>query len=443
LRKLTILMLAAIFAAVMPATTISAQQYAITNATIVTVTNGTIDNGTLVIDGEIISAVGANVRVPSGAVVIDGTGLMVYPGMINTNTSLGLTEIGGVEQTQDQNETGAYNTFIRASQGVNPNTIMKGIARWNGITTVISSPRNQGQGVFAGHEVLLNLNGWTVDEMTVRDLVAMYMTFPAATGGGGGRGRGGRGRGGQEADENQEDPKVRSERIQKTVKALFDKTRLYIKAQEDFAAGRRSTPPAPDPTVEGLIPVVKREVPVSIAVGGVDNIRDAIKFVQEANIRAVFVGASDAWKIAEELVQADIPILYSQLLSNPGQGDPYDLYYSIPSLLSKSGVKFAFSISSASGMFDLPFHAGMAVAYGLSKEEALKTVTLYPAQMYGVDDVMGSLEVGKMANVVVTNGDMLEASTKVVHEFIRGGKVDLDDNYHYQLYMKYRSRIKK
>jgi len=258
-----------------------------------------------------------------------------------------------------------------------------------------------------------------------------------------GRGRGGRGRGGQDQDDNREDPKARSERIQKTVKALFDKTRLYIKAQEDFAAGRRSTPPAPDPTVEGLIPVVKREVPVSIAVGGVDNIRDAIKFVQEANIRAVFVGASDAWKIAEELVQADIPVLYSQFLSNPGQGDPYDLYYSIPSLLSKSGVKFAFSISSASGMFDLPFHAGMAVAYGLSKEEALKAVTLYPAQMYGVDDVMGSLEVGKMANVVVTNGDMLEASTKVLHEFIRGEKVDLDDNYHYQLYMKYRSRVKK
>ena len=440
MRKHAIFMLAALLTAAIPAT-IAAQQYAITNATIVTVTQGTINNGTLVIDGESISAIGANVSVPSGAVVIDGTGLMVYPGMINTNTSLGLTEIGGVTQTQDQNETGAYNTFIRASQGVNPNTIMKGIARWNGITTVITSPRNQGQGVFAGHEVLLNLNGWTVDEMTVRDPVAMQMTFPAAIASGG-RGRGGRGRGGQTSS-NREDLRKRSERIQTTVKALFDKTRLYIKAKEDFAAGRRSTPPAPDPTLEGLIPVVQREVPVSISVGGVDNIRDAIKFVQEANIRAVFVGASDAWKIADELVQADIPILYSQLLSSPGQGVPYDLYYTIPSLLSKSGVKFAFSISSASGMFDLPFHAGMAVAYGLSKDEALKAVTLYPAQMYGVDDIMGSLEVGKMANIVVTNGDMLEPSTKVLYEFIRGEKVDLDDNYHYKLYMKYRSRIKK
>lgn len=443
MKKGTLLLTVSAIMALLSAPVI-AQQYAITNATIYTVTQGTINGGTIVIDGGIISDIGSNVKVPAGAIEIDGTGLFVYPGMINTNTSLGLTEFGGVTQTQDQTETGTYNTFIRASQGVNPNTVMKGIARWNGITSVISVPRTEGQGVFAGHEVLLNLNGWSVDEMTVRDPIAMQMTFPRFSnqGEGGRRGFGGRrGRGSPQV--SSKELRERAERTIKTVKGLFEKTKLYIKALDDFAAGRRSTPPAPDPTIEGLIPLIKGEVPLSITVGGIENMREAIRFVRDTNVKAVFVGANDAWRIADELSEAGIPILFSQLLSSPSQDDPYDLYYSIPSLLHKGGVKFAFSISSASGMFNLPFHAGMAVAYGLPKEEALKAVTLYPAQMYGVDDVMGSLEKGKMANVVVTNGDILEPSTKVIHEFIRGDKVDLSDNYHYQLYMKYRSRPKK
>lgn len=444
MRKITILTAILLLVGALSAVGL-AQQYAITNATIVTVTRGTIYNGTLVIEGENIAAIGASVPVPSGAEIIDGTGLFVFPGMIDPNTNLGLTEIGGVAQSQDQVEMGTYNTFIRASQGADPNTIMKGIARYNGITSVITVPRTSGQGVFAGHEVLFNMGGWTVDEMTDKDPVAMQMTFPSF-GGGGGRARGGGGRQPEQtaAQTQREDPRERAEQVLNTVKDLFENTKLYIKAQEDYAAERSPAPPELDLTLEGLIPVVKGEIPLTITVSGVDNMREAIKFVKDTNVKAVFAGASDAFRIADELAEAGIPVLYSQLLTTPGQNDPYDLYYAIPSILDKAGVKFAFSISGASGIQNLPFMAGMAAAYGLPKDAALKSVTIYPAEMYGVDDILGSLEVGKLANVVVTNGDMLEPATKVLHEFIRGAKVDLADNWQYQQYLKYLSRpIKK
>ena len=423
-----------------------AQKYALTNATIVPVTSATITNGTLVIEDEKITAVGTNVRIPSGAETINCKGLFIYPGMFDPNTNLGMSEIAGVTQTQDQTETGTFNTFIKASSGVDPNTIMKGIARWNGITNVISSPRAAGPGaVFGGQEVLLNLGGWTLKEMTDKDPVAMYMTFPTFGGGGGRGGFGGGQAPATQQSQQQESPRVRAEKTIAIVKDLFESTKLYIKAKEDYTAKKRPTPPEIDQTLEGLIPVVKQEIPLTIAVSGIENMREAIKFVKETNVKAVFYGASDAFRIADELAAANIPIIYTETLNTPNQTQPYDLYYAIPSILYNAGVKFCFGISSTSDIHNLPFMAGMSSAYGLPKDAALKAVTIYPAEMYGVDKLLGSLEVGKLATVVVTNGDLLEPATKVIHEFIRGMKVNLADNWQYQQYLKYRGRpiIKK
>ncbi|MFC1513545.1 amidohydrolase family protein [candidate division KSB1 bacterium] len=444
MKKLYILLLIACIA--LWSSTGFAQNFALTNGTIVTVSGGTIERGTLLIEGERISAVGASVRAPSDAEVIDCSGLFLYPGMIDPNTDMGLFEISNVTESQDQTEMGAFNTFIRASQGADPNTRLKGIARWNGITNVITVPKSADRGMFAGQEVLFNLGGWTVAEMSDKDPVAMSMTFPNFASGGGGRGRGGGGaQTGQRGGAAQGgDQRATAQKSIDYCKEMFENTRIYIKAKEDYTAGKRADAPVHDVVLEGLIPVVKKEIPLTISVSGVDNMREAMKFVKDNDIKAVFAGASDAFRIANELAEANIPILYSQLLSTPGQAEPYDLYYAIPSILNKAGVKFAFSISSTSGIQNLPFLAGMASAYGLPKDAALKSVTLFPAEMYGVDDILGSLEVGKLATVVVTDGDMLEPATKVIHEFIRGNKIDLTDNIQYQQYLKYKSRpIKK
>ena len=430
------------FASMFMLATAAFGQYAVTNATIITVSRGTITNGTIVIEGDRIAAFGTDIVLPKGIEVIDATDLYVYPGMIGTNTNLGLTELGGVTQTQDQLEVGTYNTFIRASQGVNPHTILKGIARWNGVTSAITVPRTEKQGVFAGHEVLLDLNGWSVDEMTVQDPVAMQMTFPDFNRNSGGNNgedlpRQLEARGGRKNRRN------RAEKVLSDVKKLFEKTRRYSQAQADFEARIRSSYPVTDLTLEGLKPVVRKEVPLTITVNGVENIRKAITFVKETGIRAVFAGAQDAYKIAEEIAEAEIPVLYSGLLTKADQYNPYDLHLTVPSVLHKAGVTIAMSIANASDLQNLPFMAGMAAAYGLPKDVALKTVTLYPAEIYGVDDKLGSIEVGKMANIVIADGDLLEPRTKVIHEFIRGQKVDLSDNYQFQLYEKHRKRPAK
>ncbi|MFC1562259.1 hypothetical protein ACFL4Q_04610, partial [candidate division KSB1 bacterium] len=371
--KKAYIFLAAVFLGALISSSLYAQSYAITNATVVTVTGGTIANGTVVIEGDRIAAVGTSVQIPPGAERIDGTGLFVYPGIIDVNTAVGLVEISGIWQTTDNTESGTYNTYIRASQGVNSNSNMINIGRFNGLTSVITVPNG---GIIAGQEVLLNLDGWTVDEMTVKDPVAMQFTFPVARSGGG---RGGRPQ--QESGEQQVSPEDRI----KEVKDLLEKTRRYIKAVEDFEAQVRPTPPPADLTLMALIPVVKREIPMTITVSGVDNIRKAIDFVVEENIKAVFAGANEAYKIANEIADAGIGVIYSDVLRLPGMEEPYDLYYTIPRFLYEAGVQFAINISNQSDIRNTPFLAGMAAAYGLPKEEALRSVTINPARMYGID----------------------------------------------------------
>jgi len=409
-----------------------AQSYAITNGTVVTVTRGTLENATVVISNGKITAVGVGVRIPYDAERIDASGKFVYPGMIDVNTSLGLSDVSGIWQTTDNRETGTYNSHIRASQGVNHNSRQFNIQRYTGVTTAIAVPSG---GVISGQEVLLNLDGWSLEDRVVKDPVAMKVTFPTAAPP--------RRRFGGPAQAPQGNLKERAAAQLKEFKELLTNAGHYAKAIEDYESGKFRTPPPADLTLKALIPVVKGEIPMTITVNGVDDIRSAMKFVKEMKIKAVFAGVSDAFKIAEEIAEAGIPVLYSSLLQLPSIEEPYDLYYTIPTILYRAGVKFAFSVPSHSDVRNLPFMAGMAAAYGLPKDEALKAVTIYPAEMYGVDNILGSIDTGKMANIVITDGDLLEPRTHVTVMFIRGEKVDLTAGEDYQLYQKYLNRPKK
>jgi imidazolonepropionase-like amidohydrolase len=326
-----------ILAAALP---LQAQVYVIENATIVPVTSPEIAKGHLVIEDGKIRDFGPRVDRPRSAQRIDATGKFVYPGMIDVNTSLGLADISGIWQTTDNTETAEYSPYLRASQGMNPINRQINVQRFTGVTSAIAVPRG---GVISGQEILINLDGWSVEDLTVKDPVAISMVFPTAASANRGRRR-------AAAQQQGGDPIARAEKQLQDIRELLRKTRNYVKAKEDFEAKKRQTPPPFDMVLVHLVPIVKREIPMTITVNGVEDIRKAMKFVKEENIRAVFVGVSDAYKIADEIAASGIPIVYSQTLQTPGMQEPYDLYYTIPAVLHRAGVTFAFNISSHSNV---------------------------------------------------------------------------------------------
>jgi imidazolonepropionase-like amidohydrolase len=216
----------------------------------------------------------------------------------------------------------------------------------------------------------------------------------------------------------------------KELKELLNKARFY-KIRKD-AASKNSLLSLPgfDETLEFLLPAINRELPVMISVHSDKDIKAAIQFVREENLKAIFLGVEQGWMVAEDIKKADIPVVLSNLYNMPPVWeDGYDALYRNPGILNKAGVKIAFSSESASVAKDLPYHAAKAAAFGLDRQEALKAVTIYPAQIFGVDGSMGSLEKGKIANIVLADGDILELGTNIIKVFIDGKETDLSNRY--------------
>ncbi|MBX3293675.1 MAG: amidohydrolase family protein [Acidobacteria bacterium] len=410
--------------------------FAIVGARIVTVTGAVIENGTILIRDGKIAAIGTNVSVPSGAERIDGKGLSVYPGMIDAATNMGLTEIGqGANATVDISEVGTMNANARAIKGINPHTSHINVTRVNGITTVLSHPTG---GLISGQSAIINLNGATQDEMAVVADNALVINFPrVATGGG---------FGGFAFAQQAAAPDVnaavrrRDEQVEE-LKKIFRDAEAYLKARE----ARQKDPSLPlvgiDLKMEAMAPYVRGQRPVLLPVQRERDIRAAVKFAEDMKVKAIIVGGQDAWKVADDLKRNNIAVIYTNIYSLPVQmDDPYDYLFEVPSKLQQAGVKFAISTGNdGSESRDLPYHAGLAGAYGLSKEEALKSVTIYPAEILGIADRMGSLEVGKVANVVVTDGDLLDPRTNVKYVFINGRKLPLTSR-HTQLFDSFKDR---
>lgn len=408
------------------------ETYAIRNARIVTVTKGVIENGTVVISDGKITAVGANVSVPGNAKVIDARGLSVYPGMIDGGTVMGLTEIGqGALGTVDSAEMGDNNANIRAEIAVHPDSAHIRVTRANGITTVLTAPRG---GMIAGQGALINLDGWTPQEMLVKAQVTMQINWPGAGGGGGGFGGGGGQQGNQAEIRRQRDRQIEN------LKKILGEARAYADAKDAQAKDPSLPRQKMDLRLEGLVPVVRGQMPMMINTQLEDDIKKAISFADEMKIKIIIGGGVDAYKVADQLKAKNIPVVLSSVMRMPArEDDPYDIAYSNAGLLAKAGVKIAFQTQGAAEARDLPYNAGMSAAFGLSKEEALKSVTINPAEIFGVADQLGSIEVGKMANLIVTDGDPLEIRTQIKHMFIRGRQVSLTSR-HTELYERYKAR---
>jgi imidazolonepropionase-like amidohydrolase len=406
--------------------------YAIRNARIVTVNGATIERGTVLIRDGKIAAVGANVSVPGNAKVIDAQGLSVYPGLIDSNTTLGLSEVGQVNATVDTTELGDFKANMKALTAVNPNSELIPVARMNGVTTALTCPRG---GMIAGQCALINLDGWTPQEMKLLAPAGLQMNYPAI-GFGGRRGGGFAQVQGQSGEEQR---RLRDRQIESLRKKLED-AQAYAKAREAAAADKSIPARTIDLGLEAMIPVVKGELPVLIDANGEREIRGAIELADRYKLKLIINGGDNAAKVARTLKEKNIPVILGPVLDLPdSEDDSYDTPYARAAELHKAGVRFAFSTGSASDVRLLPYHAGTAAAFGLPKEEALKGVTIYPAQILGVDKLVGSIETGKVANLVVTDGDILEFRTKIKHIFINGHPVDLT-NKHTRLYEKFKDR---
>jgi len=397
---------------------------AIKGATIIPVVGEDIPEGVILIQNGRILDIGAGVDIPQNARVIDAQGLFAYPGMIDSYCSLGLSEIGSVRATQDSRETGKLNPQVSSVEALRPDSMHIPISRSNGIALALVAPSG---GLISGKSGLIRLVGWTPQEMIVKSPLFMHIQLP------GGRGR-------TQQDTTKAAPPQASKKI-KEIKDLFHRARYYQKRNTAAMKDARLTLPAFDEKLEFILPVVHRELPVMIAVDTASGILDAIKFIKEEQIQAVFYGAGEGWKVAEEINKAGIPVVLGSLYAMPSKWeDGYDAIYRNPAVLNQAGVKIAFSSSDAALAKDLPYHAAKAAAFGLDRREALKAVTIYPAEIFGVSDMYGSLEKGKAANIVLADGDILELRTTITLSFIDGKETDLSSIYT-ELLEKFRKRI--
>lgn len=399
---------------------------AIRNATIVPVTSAPIPNGTIVFANGVITAVGTNVSIPAGATIIDGTGLSVYPGMIDSGSSVGLIEIDSVPGTVDTAEVGDLNPNAQAAVAINPHSELIPVTRVNGVTHVVSVPEG---GIISGQSALIQLAGWTPPQMVVKSPAAMHIRFPRL-----------RGAPLVELPQEEEAEKERRKGYTKDLDRLrdtFRDARAYAKAS---AAGTRRLDR--DILLEALVPVVEGRVPVVMHANQARDLRAALEFADEFQLKVILSGAQDIARLIPEVKKRNIPVLLGPILSLPQrEDDPYDLLFTNAKVLHDNGIPFAIQTQDAHNTRNLPYHAASAAAFGLPKEEALKAVTIYPARIWGVADRLGSLEAGKVANVIVTNGDPLEIRTTVSRVFIAGEEIPMDSR-HTLLNRKFENRPK-
>ena len=392
--------------------------------------------GNVVITDGIIVAAGPDAQVPADSRVIDASGLHVYPGMIDAMSQLGLLEVGAVPATDDQAEMGLYNPHLQAATAIHPASELIPVARANGITHTVVTPEVD-DGVIAGQAALVNLDGWTVEEMAIDPSVAMVISWPEivtrrfdfATF--------------SMKESAFKEAKEKAEEKQKELREWFEAARHYQQAAE---AG--SSRLEVDLKLAALARVLNGEKPVIMQADSKRDIEAAVEFAESLGLRMILAGGREAWQVKDMLAEKGIPVILGIVQSLPREDDdPYDMPFRNPGELAAAGVKIAFA-SGAGGGFGpggphssrtTPYEAATAVGFGLSADDALKALTLWPAEFLGVGDQLGSIEAGKIGNLIVTDGNPLEITTQVFNLVINGREVSTD-NQHRDLYEKYRAR---
>ncbi len=406
----------------------SSNSVLIRNVMVHPVTSPDIANGSvLVIDGK-IAQVGPKVGAKGVARVIDGHGLQLYPGLINAATNVGLSEISSLRDTVDLDEVGLFNPDLRAEIAYNPSSEHIGVTRGAGITAVISLPGSGGRGfgrngpgsVITGQGTLMHLDGWTWEEAAVKPSAVMDMLFPeietvprryAAF-------LPGRPRPYQELEKDYR------ERLQQ-LSEFFEDARRYEKAKAAAGPDFRG-----DVRLEAMIPVIDGKLPLFVRAEREPMIKDAVAFADKEKVKIIIADPREIGSTGPLLKEHNIPVVLGKTFQLPMRDDdPYDAPYTLPNEFYKAGVKICFGTFDVEFARNVPFEAAQAVAFGLPHDEALKALTINSADILGAGDQLGSIQPGKIADLILTDGDPMQAKTNIKQMFIAGRGVSLESRH--------------
>ena len=397
----------------------------IRNATIHVIDGPNVEQGDVLFERGKIKAIGQALEAPKKAIEIDATGKHLYPGLIEAMTDLGLREISAVEETVDRTEYGDRNPNARSWVAVNPDSELIPVARAGGVLTVMTAPRGR---FVRGQTAVINLDGWTVREMKLKAPAGLYIDWGAMHPGG----------------SASQDQRKRREQKLAELDDLLDSVRRYQQARE----ARPEVTPT-DVRLESMVPMVEGDLPVFVEADRQTEIESAVAYGQAQGLSIVIYGGYDAEHCAALLKRYDVPVIIASTYRLPLRRDEsYDTAYTLPERLRAAGVKFAIggegagSPGGAANARNLPYHAAVAVAYGLPHAEGLRAVTLSAAEILGVSDRVGSISVGKDASLILADGDILETETNVIAAFIQGRAVDLGSR-HKTLYEKYKLKYSR
>jgi imidazolonepropionase-like amidohydrolase len=413
----------------------SAASLLLTAATIHTVSGPTLTNASLLVRDGVIAAVGGKIGETADQ-VIDLHGQHVFPGLIAPSTVLGLLEIDAVKATRDVAEVGDYTPDVYAWIAVNPDSEHIPVTRANGYTHAEVIPTG---GIVSGHSGVIRLAGWTIEDLAIKRAAALRVDWPSfaldTTP--------------KDRAPNKDKWKSIEDQVKERDKKLKEIDDFFTEA-EAYSKLKNASKDAPGfkaiPAWEAMLPSVKGELPVIIQAAEFRQIKSAVEWGVRRKYRIAIAGARDAWRLAPLLATNHVDVAYEGVFDQPARDiDSYDVHYSAPAVLAKAGVKVSFTEGvqhfGASSIRNIPYDAAQAVAFGLPREEAWRGLTLYPAQMLGVADKLGSIEVGKEASIFVADGDILDIRSRVTRMWIAGREVSLESR-HTRLYEKYRNRPK-
>jgi imidazolonepropionase-like amidohydrolase len=388
---------------------------------LLTITHGVIENGVVVMQNGRIAAVGgAGTAIPAGAKVIDVTGMTVYPGLIDSETHLGLTEVSADRMTVDTLEpSDEIMPHMHVADAFHAETALIPVTRINGITNAIVAPASGD--TLPGQDSFIQLAGPSAAEMLVVRDIAMPLNFT----------------GQQRRNQNFDQARFPFSRMgmaaqlrQAFIDALdydakqaaYEKKKTSADEKEKEKAG---APPKRDLKLEALLPYLHGKKPVVLAAEQANDLLTALELANEFHLKVVLNHVTHSPALMDKVAATGLPVIVGPIYEQPKESERYDAVFSVPAQLAKRGVKIAFASYDAHQARNLPYAAGYAVGFGLPPEEALKAITINPAQIWGVDKDLGSLEVGKLGNVVVANGDPLDVKTDVKHVFIQGQEIPL------------------
>lgn len=414
-----------------PAAPKQTKPIALVGGTVHTLTGETIENGTILFENGKITAIGKTFPLPDGTEVIQIPGKQVWPAIFAPASVLGLREIDAARPTHDQAELGTNNADIRAEIGYNTDSELIPVARANGIGYNLTIPVG---GLIAGHAALMKLNGWTWEETLVKKNAGLVINWPQMSV--------------REApwiSTSAEDQKKQIQKNLDELKSVFNEARAYQKAKK--SALSESHPY--DSKWEGFLPVLEKREPVIVSADELNQIVAAVQFFKDQDVNMILLGGKEGYKCLDVLKSNQIPVLIGSVFSMPGnRDDDYDISYKTAKLYHEAGIPFAITnlnsdmSGTESNLRNLPHEAGYSVGFGLPHDDGFKAISLFPAQILGIADRIGSLEVGKDASILVTDGDPLEVISQVEIMFIEGARIDLK-SHHTVMRDKYENRWKK